>query len=65
MQAIEELSKDITLLIVAHRLTSLKNCTQIVELGKGGINRVGSYQDIVNHSAVALQKNNDNQIHSN
>ena len=48
MQAIEGLSKDLTLLIIAHRLTTLKNCTQIVELGSGGINRMGSYQDIVN-----------------
>lgn len=48
MQAIESLSKDLTLLIIAHRLTTLKNCTQIVELGAGSIKRAGSYQDIVN-----------------
>ena len=48
MQAIEQLSKDLTLLIVAHRITTLKNCTQIVELGDGGIKRMGSYQNIVN-----------------
>jgi ABC-type multidrug transport system fused ATPase/permease subunit len=52
MQAIEGLSKDLTLLIIAHRLTTLKNCTQIVELGDGGIKRLGSYQDIVNQSEV-------------
>ena len=51
MQAIEGLSKDITLLIIAHRLTTLKNCTQIVELGGGGIKRVGSFQYIVNRSS--------------
>ena len=48
MQAIEGLSKDLTLLIIAHRLTTLKSCTQIVELGEGGIKRAGSYHDIVN-----------------
>ena len=48
MQTIEELSKDLTLLIIAHRLTTLINCSQIVELGEGGIKRMGSYQDIVN-----------------
>ena len=47
MQAIEGLSKDLTLLIIAHRLSTLKNCTQIVELGGAGIKRVGSYQEIV------------------
>ena len=47
MQAIESLSKDLTLLIIAHRLTTLKNCTQIVQMGEGGIMRAGSYQNIV------------------
>jgi ATP-binding cassette subfamily B protein len=51
MEAIEGLSEDLTLLIIAHRLTTLKNCTQIVELGEGGIKRTGSYRDIVNQSA--------------
>ena len=51
MEAIEGLSEDLTLLIIAHRLTTLKNCTQIVELSEGGIKRDGSYQDIVNQTA--------------
>jgi ATP-binding cassette subfamily B protein len=33
MEAIEDLSADLTVLIIAHRLTTLKNCTQIIELG--------------------------------
>ena len=52
MEAIEGLSEDLTLLIIAHRLTTLKNCTQIVELGEGGIKRVGNYQDIVNQKTA-------------
>jgi ATP-binding cassette subfamily B protein len=47
MQAIESLSKELTLLIIAHRLTSLKGCTQIVEIGEAGIKHIGSYQDMV------------------
>jgi ABC-type bacteriocin/lantibiotic exporter with double-glycine peptidase domain len=47
MQAIESLSKELTILIIAHRLSTLENCTQIVELGEEGIKRTGSYQDIV------------------
>ena len=47
MEAIEGLSKDLTLLIIAHRLTTVKNCTQIVELDEGGIKRTGSYQDVI------------------
>ncbi len=48
MQSIESLSKDLTLLIIAHRLTTLRNCSQIVELEMGGIKWIGSYQDLVN-----------------
>jgi ATP-binding cassette, subfamily B, bacterial PglK len=47
MEAIDGLSQDLTVLIIAHRLTTLKNCTQIVELGEGRVRRIGTYQDIV------------------
>lgn len=47
MQAIEDLEGDLTVLIIAHRLTTLKGCTKIVELDDGGIRRVGTYQEIV------------------
>jgi len=46
MQAIESLSDELTILIIAHRLTTLKNCTQVVELREGCILRVGDYKDI-------------------
>lgn len=51
MQAIESLSHDLFILIIAHRVTTLKNCTQIVELGKRGILRTGTYQEIVTQPA--------------
>jgi ABC-type multidrug transport system fused ATPase/permease subunit len=47
MKAIEGLSNELTLLIIAHRLTTLKSCSQIIELGDGGIRRIGQYEDIV------------------
>jgi ABC-type bacteriocin/lantibiotic exporter with double-glycine peptidase domain len=47
MKSIECLGKDYTILIIAHRLTTLKNCAQIVELEAGGIKRSCSYQEIV------------------
>ena len=52
MQAIESLGKELTILIIAHRLTTLKNCTQIVELADGGIKRLGTYQEIISDVRV-------------
>lgn len=51
MEAIDSLSRDLTLLIVAHRVSTLKNCTQIVELSNGGIKRSGSFHEIVNQAS--------------
>ena len=48
MQSIEGLSKDLTIIIVAHRLSTLKSCAQIVELGEGTIKRIDNYQNIMN-----------------
>jgi ABC-type multidrug transport system fused ATPase/permease subunit len=47
MEAIDSLSPDLTILIVAHRLTTLKGCDLIVELDSGAIARVGSYREMV------------------
>ena len=47
MQAIDGLSQSLTMLIIAHRLTTLQKCTQIVELDQSGIKRVGTYRDII------------------
>jgi len=53
MEAIEGLGDDLTILIIAHRLTTLKNCTQIVELGERRIKRIGSYQEIISAKPVS------------
>ena len=47
MQAIDGLGDHLTILIVAHRLTTLRNCSQIVELQNGKLKRIGSYADVV------------------
>jgi ATP-binding cassette subfamily B protein len=51
MQAIETLGRDITILIIAHRLTTLKNCEQIVELANGGIKAISSYEQMILRAA--------------
>jgi ABC-type multidrug transport system fused ATPase/permease subunit len=48
MEAIEGLSGKMTILIVAHRLTTVRNCTFLVELEDGVISRTGSYAEVTN-----------------
>lgn len=47
MQAIEGLSENLTVLIIAHRVSTLKNCSEIIELGSGGRVRLGTYRELV------------------
>ncbi len=47
MDSITELSKDLTIIIVAHRLSTLKNCSNIIELYDGKILRQGVYNDFI------------------
>jgi ATP-binding cassette subfamily B protein len=47
MMAIDSLHDELTVLIVAHRLTTLRGCSRIVELVDGRIARTGTYAEIV------------------
>jgi ATP-binding cassette, subfamily B, bacterial PglK len=46
MKAIEELGNDVTLIIIAHRITTLKNCSRILELTNEGKIYEKVYSDI-------------------
>jgi len=48
MKVIEDLGKEITVLMIAHRLTTLKGCDQIIKLNKNNVIHTGSYQEMVN-----------------
>ena len=47
MDAINELSSELTILIVAHRITTLSRCEMIVELDDGFIKRICSYKELI------------------
>ncbi len=47
MKTIGNLSKEITVIIVAHRLNSLKECEKIIEIENGAVKRIGSYKEVV------------------
>jgi ABC-type multidrug transport system fused ATPase/permease subunit len=53
MEAIEGLHSDLTIFLVAHRLTTLRGCDLIVELEQGVIRRMGSYQELIGDQMVA------------
>jgi len=48
MEAIKDLDGEITVLIIAHRLTTLRNCDKVVKLDNNHALSVGSYKEMVN-----------------
>jgi len=51
MKSIEKLGKDITIIIIAHRISTLKNCSRILELTNEGKINEKAYSDITNSSS--------------
>ena len=41
-----------TIISIAHRLTTLKNCDEIIVLNKGVIEQTGKYKDLINQSGL-------------
>ena len=50
MCSIEGLSQDLTILIIAHRLTTVQHCNVIVELGQGRVVAQGTYDQLCESS---------------
>jgi ABC-type multidrug transport system fused ATPase/permease subunit len=50
MDAIEGLNRDLTILLIAHRLTTLRRCDTIVELEHGQVVAQGTFQELLEHS---------------
>ena len=49
MNTVKELSSEITIIIISHKLSTLKDCDRIVKLDKDGVVHVGRYESIVNN----------------
>lgn len=47
MESLKHLDSNMTILIIAHRLTTLKDCDNIIEISNGEISRIGSYSEII------------------
>lgn len=50
MDAIEKLDRSLTIVIIAHRLTTLRRCDSIFELADGHVVAQGSYENLVERS---------------
>ena len=50
MQAIENLSNKQTILIIAHRITTVRHCDIIIEMAKGKVVAQGTYFELLEHS---------------
>ncbi len=50
MEAVNKLDKDTTIILIAHRLNTLKNCDTIFKLEKGHVVSQGLYQELVNEN---------------
>ena len=51
MEAIESMGRELTILIIAHRLTTLKNCDRIYRLEKASISNSGTPDQVLNNKA--------------
>ena len=51
MEAIEGLNRDLTILMIAHRLTTVRRCDIIVELEQGRVVAQGTYDELLQSSA--------------
>ena len=48
MNAIDDIDNGLTVIIIAHRLTTLKNCDMIIRLGSNHQTEIMSYAEIMN-----------------
>ncbi len=46
MQCINSISKNVTIIIISHKLSALKNCTKIIEISDGKIIKKLKYKDL-------------------
>jgi ABC-type multidrug transport system fused ATPase/permease subunit len=50
MDAIEGLQRDLTIVLIAHRLTTVRRCDTILELDQGRVAAHGTYEQLLDSS---------------
>jgi ABC-type multidrug transport system fused ATPase/permease subunit len=52
MEAVRNLGREITIILIAHRLTTVRECDRIFLLDKGRVAAVGSYRELIDSNEV-------------
>ncbi len=50
MEAVQKLKKNITIILIAHRLSTVKNCDNIFLLEKGELKEQGTFEELIQNS---------------
>jgi ATP-binding cassette subfamily B protein len=58
MEAIESLGRELTIVLIAHRLTTLRSCDTIYRLDHGSIVSVGDYENLFESTMTTQDKEN-------
>ena len=62
MKALEKLTNDKTILMVAHRLSTIEDCDRILVTDEGKIVQSGSYQELLESSEIFRNISTKEQI---
>lgn len=62
MDTIEGLDRDLTVLLIAHRLSTVQRCDMIVELEHGRVLAHGTYEELIEHSPSFRRFHRDRQF---
>ena len=52
MEAVNNLGKSITIILIAHRLSTVKTCDKIFLLEKGELKNQGTFDELINNSEI-------------
>jgi ATP-binding cassette, subfamily B, bacterial PglK len=61
MRAVGRLARKKTIIIIAHRLTTLKDCDEIFVLERGSVTARGSYDDLIANNALFAKMANEGE----
>ena len=54
-EAINNLSKQKTIITIAHRLSTIKNCDKIIVMDKGFVKEVGTHNELITEKGIYHQ----------